>query len=296
MYYSSIAERRLSKRSQRRLRQVVAERLAAQPPKKPRFQDCSERIELSSDRDNTQDPSSSNPQDLSPSPPALTPTGSLPSPPGPSNEVAQEPMPSLPGLSTEIAQEPIPDDDQSDVGEDSGEDSDCLGTLKGEVGLSDGGELISDSLSGDLSGEDLSDSGSENECFDYIPSSSIDSTGVPLYPDSSITGNGFNTLFLSLVQRHNLTYASQSDLLKFFSILLPSPSRVPCSSHMLISKFVNFKEDTIVQHFCGFCTHPIKSGSSSCEQQQCIEARLPRAMFVRIPLCMQLRKRFEGNV
>ena len=179
-----MAERRLSKRSQRRLRQTVAEHLAVQPPKKPCFQECSEQIELSSDRDNTQDPSS-DPQELSPSPAGLTPTDSLPSPPGPS---------------TEVAQEPIPDDevDQSDV-EDSVEGNDCLGTLEGEVDLSDSNELMSDSLSvDDLSGEDISDSSIESECFEHVWSSSKDGAGVTLYPDSSITDSGFNTLFCHL--------------------------------------------------------------------------------------------------
>ena len=83
------------------------------------------------------------------------------------------------------------------------------------MSVSDASELMSDSLSGDdLSGMDLSDSSSESECFEHIRSScSIDSTGVPLYPDSC--NNGFSTMFLSLMQRHNLTYASQSDLLNY---------------------------------------------------------------------------------
>ena len=38
---------------------------------------------------------------------------------------------------------------------------------------------------------------------------------------------------------NNFMYASQSDFLKLFWILLPSPSRLPSSSHVLISKFVN---------------------------------------------------------
>ena len=239
-----------------------------------------------SDGDDCQDPSSSpEPQESTPSPPGPTPADSLPL---------------SPGSSTEGAQEYISDDegDQSDVGGDSGEDSNVsLGTAEVDMNLSDGAKLMSDSLSdNDSSEEDLSDYSSEN--LEHFQSRSIESAGgcgVPLYPDSCITDDGFNTIFLSLVQRHNLTYTSQCDILKFFSILLPSPSRVPSSSRVLISKYINFKEDAIVRYFCGFCMHPIESGSS-CDQQQCIRAQLPRAVFVRIPLRMQVRERFEGNV
>ena len=111
------------------------------------------------------------------------------------------------------------------------------------------------SLSDSDESEQISYSLSDIDSEDPFQSTSIQGasgSGVPLYPDSCITEDGFNTVFLSLVQRHNLTYASQSDVLKLFSILLPSPSKVP-SSHVLISKFVNFEEDTIVQHFCGSC-------------------------------------------
>ena len=190
-------------------------------------------------------------QEPSPPPSPVPLTGSLPSPP--------------PGLLSEGASEYSDDEgDQSDLEDGSSEEANSFGTAEVEVNLGEDGE-ISDNLSDDYSSD-------EDSSSDLLESGSIDSTGgcgVPLYPDSSITDDGFNTVFLSLVQHHNLTYASQSDLLKFFTILLPSPSRVPSSSHTLISKYVNFKEDTIVQHFCGFCTCPIESGSS-CDQQQCI--------------------------
>ena len=168
----------------------------------------------------------------------------------------------------------------------SGEDSTCSGTLEEDASImsSDSSELVNDSSSGDDLSGDSSDSNSD--CEDI----SNDSTDDPLYPGSCITDHSFNTVFMSIVQRHNLTYASQSDLLKFFSLTLPSPSKVP---PVLNGKFVNFKEDAIVQHFCGSCTRPISSGSS-CEREQCIRAKLPRAMFVQVPLQMQLRERFEG--
>lgn len=162
--------------------------------------------------------------------------------------------------------------DESDLREGSSEDSDCSSAVEEglEVNVGDG-ELMSDSTTEGLSGDCLSDSSSESDSFGHVSDTTAagGGDGVPLYPDSCITDDSLNTMFLSLVQRHNLTYASQFDILRFFSLLLPSPSKVPSSSHMPISKFVNFKEDTIIQHFCGFCTHALEPGSSS-EWQQCI--------------------------
>ena len=276
-----MAERKLSKRSQRRLRQIVAQRLAVQPPKKPCLQQhsCSELTELSTDRDDSQDvpvlqkPTSS--AGLAGPPPSPGPLSSPPSSPGPSCSPRLSPGPSTKG-----AQQHSDDEDHSDVRISSDEDA-----VSSEMSLSDSDESEQISYS-------LSDIDSEDP-FQSTSIQGASGSGVPLYPDSCITEDGFNTVFLSLVQRHNLTYASQSDILKLFSILLPSPSKVP-SSHVLISKFVNFKEDTIVQHFCGSCAQPIESGTT-CDQQHCIRAQLPHAVFVRIPLHMQLKERFEGE-
>ena len=97
-----MADKRLSKRSQRRLRQMVAQRLAGQPPKKPRLQECSE-LSVSNCDDGTQEQSSlSDTQEPASPPPSPTPTGSLPLPP--------------PGLSSEVAPEYSADEvDQSDL-------------------------------------------------------------------------------------------------------------------------------------------------------------------------------------
>ena len=171
-----------------------------------------------------------------------------------------------------------------DVGEGSGEDCeefecDFLGSS--DTSLTNESELISD--------EELS----ESEC-ETAELKKYDS-GAPLYPNSAITDDNFSTVFLSLAQRHNLTYASQSDLLKMLSLLLPSPSTISSSSHMLLSKYVSLKVDTIVQHYCGSCSTPIESGYS-CGQPQCTRAQLPRGIFIRIPLTMQLKERFEGKM
>ena len=123
------------------------------------------------------------------------------------------------------------------------------------MGVSSGedGSLVCSDM--DLSGG-MNYSLSDDDRFKPFHSSATQKANgsCPLYPSSCITEGDFNTIFLSLVQRHNLTYASQSDILKLFSMLLPSPGRIPSSSHVLIGKFVNFAEDTIVQHFCGACT------------------------------------------
>ena len=139
------------------------------------------------------------------SPPTPTSPSSLPLPP--------------PGLSYEEYADD--EEDQSDLGDDSSEEANSFGTEEVEVSLSECSELVSDNLS---------DDSSEEDCFEHFQSESIDSTracGVPLYPESSIRDDSFNAVFLSLVQRHNLTYACQSDLLKLFTILLPLPSRIP---------------------------------------------------------------------
>ena len=114
-----------------------------------------------------------------------------------------------------------------------------------------------------------------------------------LFQESAVGSDDFNTAFLSLAQRHNLTYSSQGDILKLLSIVLPSPSNIPSSAHVLYKKYSNYKEDTILQHFCDGCMCPLEPGSS-CKQQKC--AKASRGVFVRIPLSMQLKERFDGTL
>ena len=79
----------------------------------------------------------------------------------------------------------------------------------------------------------------------------------------------------------------KNDILKLFSILLPSPAGVPPLAYVFKS---NFEKDTVVKQFRGSCIRLLER-ATSCTQQRCIEAQLPRAVFVQIPLSMQ---RFEG--
>ena len=122
----------------------------------------------------------------------------------------------------------------------------------GSEGVSDG-ELSEHVSEEDFSEDDFSDYSSDT-MISVSEQSSVttgtQSEGSPLFPESVIRSEDFNTAFLSLVQRHNLTYSSQSDILKLLSIVLPSsPSNIPSSAHVLYKKFTNYKDDTILQHF-----------------------------------------------
>ena len=143
-----------------------------------------------------------------------------------------------------------------------------------------------------VSTEFSDDTSGISECSDdesEVPQSSA----VPLFPESRVTTDEFNVAFMSVLQRHNLTYASQTDILKLLSIVLPAPSHVPSSAQTLTSKFVNYKNEVIVQHFCGSCCGPLQS-SVPCLKPECVEAHQQRTVFVRIPLSVQLQERFQG--
>ena len=118
---------------------------------------------------------------------------------------------------------------------------------------------------------------------------------TPLFPQADINTEGFEVAFMSLVQRHNLTYACQSDLLKLFSIALPSPSAVPSSSYMLLTKFIDYGKDTVSRHYCGSCMSALlpglPCGSSHCSN----EVGTNRGVFVQVSLALQLKERFEGK-
>ena len=160
----------------------------------------------------------------------------------------------------------------------------------------------SDCFYGDMSNiEECSESASISSlsCASAVESENEHSehhVSTPLFPQAHVTTEGFDVAFMSFVQRHNLTYASQSDLLKLFSIVLPSPSMVPSSSHVLISKFVNYKKDSVTQHYCGSCLSVLQAGTP-CGNSQCSnQGRIQGAVFVRVSLTMQLKERFEGRL
>lgn len=89
-----------------------------------------------------------------------------------------------------------------------------------------------------------------------------------------------------------MTYASQGDILKLISLILPTPNDVP-SAHILKHKFVNYRTETFAQHFCGCCSEPLLPGAT-CIASPCSGAK-QQSVFVRIPLSMQIAERFEGT-
>ena len=259
-----MSERRLSKRSQRRLRLRVAQRLAgsthAVPTKKPRIEPAT-----STDSEEAGDD-------------------------GERDEEA--------GRQLEVTADSSSGDSESYGNEEEGDgtgDDNPSESFAGQEheGVSDESEL-SEHVTEDDSSEDSSEDSSDG-MVSVSEARSVtigtESQGTPLYQGSAISSGDFNTAFLSLVQRHNLTYSSQGDILKLLSIVIPSPSSVPSSAYMLYKKFTNYKDDTVLQHICDNCASPLEPGLS-CKQQGCADAS--HGVFVRIPLSMQLKERFDG--
>ena len=79
----------------------------------------------------------------------------------------------------------------------------------------------------------------------------------PLYPKAEVDAAEFQTLLMSLIQKHNLTYSCQDDLLKIFSAILPSPAVIPSSCYVLRHRYVNLQEDCSIFYFCSCCFGPL---------------------------------------
>ena len=145
--------------------------------------------------------------------------------------------------------------------------------------------------------EASSDSGSETHSD--VDMSSLDALTTPsseqsdplLFAGSSINSRGFDVSFMSLAQRHNLTYACQDDILKLFAYALPHPNYVPSSSYGMRTKFVKFKTETMLLFYCGYCLSPLTEGSPCCS-----EAVQDRAVFIKLSLAKQLQERFKGKI
>ena len=129
---------------------------------------------------------------------------------------------------------------------------------------------------------------SDEEPFSELPPQ------LPLFPQAKITRHGFNASMMSLVQRHNLTYACQADILQLCSAILPTPNAVPSSALTLRRHFVNLGEATITHHFCGSCIEELQH-SSRCSKQDCISSMVPSSTFIEIPLDKQLIDKFKGK-
>ena len=144
--------------------------------------------------------------------------------------------------------------------------------------------------SGSISSDNLAVSASSEQEITCMP---LD-VGPSLFPDSRISASHFNVAFMSIGQRHKLTYSCQTDILQFLTMILPSPSNVPPSSLALTRKFANLKDDVIIQHFCGCCMVLLEPGSS-CSRMPCSQMKEHNSVFVRIPLKNQITERFQGK-
>lgn len=126
-----------------------------------------------------------------------------------------------------------------------------------------------------------------NETMPTHPSSS-------LYEGSDITTHQFDVSLSLVAQRHNLTYACQTDILRLISIILPPPNSVRSTARSLVRKFVQYHEQTRLHRCCGVCMRRLAAGER-CSQSECLTENVPDAMFVEVPLDKQLQERFKGE-
>ena len=269
-------EKQLSKRSQRRLRVQLAKRLVDEGECDPRR--CSKKLRLEDSEQPTTDDDSRDPEQSWEGEPSGAESCSNDESDGHTHDSESD---------AEQAESSGASGDSFEGNRLRDEEAgDMTSEFSGELGDSDG-ELGSEDM-----GYSLSDSESVNS-EQNINEEPLD-TGIPLFPQSHISSVDFNIAFMSLVQRHNLTYSSQTDILRLVSMVLPTPNTVPSSSGVLITKFANFNREAIVQHYCGSCTSIIDTGSS-CTRPLCSRVQERHAVFIRIPLTAQLTERFQGT-
>ena len=151
----------------------------------------------------------------------------------------------------------------------------------------------SDPTNSQLSSDSISCQSIATSTLELMPSPDLGNQGDPLFPGSIVSSAHFNIAFMSLVQRHNLTYSCETDLLQLLSMVLPSPNKVPSSSSNIIGRFANLKNDGIIQHFCGVCSTPLDSGLL-CTRPHCTSSQSRPSVFIRIPVAAQLMERFQG--
>ncbi len=179
-------------------------------------------------------------------------------------------------------------DTPTDDGSHKGSSSDSFGSFHS---LSSGKSELDSSDTSDET--DLCSEGeySDSSVCEPTEPTSLQPSSPALFPEARVSSHQLDVAFMALSQRHNLTYASQTDLLKLLSILLPTLSNVS-SAQTLIRKFVNFRKETVVQHFCGGCNEKLLPGSN-CSKATCMRAM--HSVMVWIPLAMQLKERFDGK-
>ena len=129
------------------------------------------------------------------------------------------------------------------------------------------------------------DSDVDMSSLDALTTTSSEQSDPLLFAGSNINSRDFDVSFMSLAQRHNLTYAYQDDILKLFAYALLHPNYVPSSSYGMRTKFVKFKTETMVLCYCGYCLSPLTEGSPCCS-----EAVQDHAVFIKLSLAKQLQE------
>ena len=155
-------------------------------------------------------------------------------------------------------------------------------------GQSDHSDVSSKCDFSDQSSDDLSDLSDVDDEDSMVPQELRSQSA--LFPSSPVATDVFATGVMLLCQRHNLTYACQNDILKLMSMTHPTPNTVPRSSHLLLKQFVNLKDECSIQHFCGTCLSHTPCTNASCSSSE------PDAIFIRVPLVQQLKERMQGSV
>ena len=110
---------------------------------------------------------------------------------------------------------------------------------------------------------------------------------------ASTSTHEWSVALLSIFYKHSLTYSCVTDILKLFAQDLPSPNSLPQSQHFLMKNFVNYDEDTVLHHCCGFCTQLLPP-KSSCSQPECQLAGVDDSSFIEVHLDKQLQHLFSG--
>ena len=119
------------------------------------------------------------------------------------------------------------------------------------------------------------------------------STRKMLFPGAQFSNHEFSVALLSIFQKHSLTYSAVEDLLKLFQCVLPTPSALPTSQHMLLKEFISYDTDTILYRCCGSCCQLLSSGK--CSHRECQASSIKEATFVEVMIDAQLKERFMGK-
>ena len=155
------------------------------------------------------------------------------------------------------------------------------------VHLDDDSDLVDDS-------ESLTSLDQLHDCsLDERVLDESDSTRRVLFPAVQFSNHEFSVALLSIFQKHSLTYSAVEDLLKLFHCVLPTPSTLPTSQHMLFKEFISYDTNTILHRCCGSCCQLLSSGK--CSRRECQASNIKEATFVEVIIDPQLKERFMGK-